>query len=242
MKINKYAAIFAAAMIMSFGAFAQQEEESTVEGEYMSSMDDVVVNELANSDEYENKLMALQFLDEAADNGKVSPEMMNALGRLAGEGVNTQNRTKGRVMNNYPEVRREACRILGKVGTDEAAQTLTQIVKSDGATGETMVLTAAIHSLGDIGYNENDVATNTIAFYSNRYLVLNPQNSSSLALEVVNAFEKLSGNTKDKKTMIDALQRISGNNIINKKVRDRAREILNNLRGSDSDSKSSSKK
>ncbi len=243
MKMNKICAFFALGMMFGAAAFAQQEEETTVEGEYMSSMDDVVVSELANSDEMENKLMALQFLDEAASNGSVSPEMMVSLERLAGEGVNTQSRTKGRVGNNFPEVRREACRILGKVGTDEAAQTLNKIVRAEGQTGETMVLNAAIYSLGEIGYNENDVSTNTIAFYSNRYLVLNPANSSSLALNVVNALEKLAGNTKDKKPVIDALQRIAGNTVINRNVRTRAKEVLTDLRGSDdSGSKKSASK
>ena len=114
MKLKKIATLLAAAALLSLAAYAD-EEESTVEGEYMSSMEDVVVQELSNSDELENKLMALQFLEEAANNGKVSPDMMVSLDHLAGEGTVTQSRTKGRVSNNFPEVRREACRILGKV-------------------------------------------------------------------------------------------------------------------------------
>ena len=70
MKLKKIAVLFAAASLLSYAAFAQSEEESTVEGEYMSSMEDVVVQELSNSDDLENKLMALQFLEEAANNAK----------------------------------------------------------------------------------------------------------------------------------------------------------------------------
>ena len=194
----------------------------------MSSMEDVVVQELSNSDELENKLMALQFLEEAANNGKVSPDMMVSLDHLAGEGTNTQSRTKGRVSNNFPEVRREACRILGKVGTPEAAKSLNKIVKADN---EPMVLAAAINSLGEIGYNDNDETTNTIAFYSDRFETLNP--TSSLALEIVNAYEKLAPKAKDKKPILSSLQRISVDYRLAKPVRNRAKDVLNNLRSAD---------
>ena len=231
MKIKKIATLLAAATLLSWAAFAE-EEESTVEGEYMSSMEDVVVQELSNSDELENKLMALQFLEEAANNGKVSPDMMVSLDHLAGEGTNTQSRTKGRVSNNFPEVRREACRILGKVGTPEAAKSLNKIVKADN---EPMVLAAAINSLGEIGYNDNDETTNTIAFYSDRFETLNP--TSSLALEIVNAYEKLAPKAKDKKPILSSLQRISVDYRLAKPVRNRAKEVLNNLRGEENGKK-----
>lgn len=231
MKIKKIATLLAAATLLSWAAFAE-EEESTVEGEYMSSMEDVVVQELSNSDELENKLMALQFLEEAANNGKVSPDMMVSLDHLAGEGTNTQSRTKGRVSNNFPEVRREACRILGKVGTPEAAKSLNKIVKADN---EPMVLAAAINSLGEIGYNDNDETTNTIAFYSDRFETLNP--TSSLALEIVNAYEKLAPKTKDKKPILSSLQRIAVDYRLAKPVRNRAKEVLNNLRGEENGKK-----
>ncbi|MBQ3837807.1 MAG: HEAT repeat domain-containing protein [Treponema sp.] len=231
MEIKKIATLLAAATLLSWAAFAE-EEESTVEGEYMSSMEDVVVQELSNSDELENKLMALQFLEEAANNGKVSPDMMVSLDHLAGEGTNTQSRTKGRVSNNFPEVRREACRILGKVGTPEAAKSLNKIVKADN---EPMVLSAAINSLGEIGFNDNDETTNTIAFYSDRFETLNP--TSSLALEIVNAYEKLAPKTKDKKPILSSLQRIAVDYRLAKPVRNRAKEVLNNLRGEENSKK-----
>lgn len=227
MNVKKIATLLAAATLLSWAAFAE-EEESTVEGEYMSSMEDVVVQELSNSDELENKLMALQFLEEAANNGKVSPDMMVSLDHLAGEGTNTQSRTKGRVSNNFPEVRREACRILGKVGTPEAAKSLNKIVKADN---EPMVLAAAINSLGEIGYNDNDETTNTIAFYSDRFETLNP--TSSLALEIVNAYEKLAPKAKDKKPILSSLQRISVDYRLAKPVRNRAKDVLNNLRSAE---------
>ncbi|MCH5282624.1 MAG: HEAT repeat domain-containing protein [Treponema sp.] len=228
MKTNVISLCIAIGLVFGTVAFAQ-ETETSVESEYMSSMDDLIITELANADERENKEVALQYLRDAAENGSVSPDMMVALEHLAGEGINTQSRTKGRVMNNFPDIRREACIILGQVGTDEAAVTLNKIVKTDN---EPMVLSAAIHSLGEIGYNDNDEVSNAIAFYSNKFESMNP--SSSLALEVVNAYEKLSGNIKDTKPVINSLQRIATDYHFVKPVRDRAQEVLNKMRSSSS--------
>lgn len=231
MKSRMISLCVVAGLVFGTAAFAE-ETETSVESEYMSSMDDIIITELANADERENKEVALQYLRDAAENGSVSPDMMMALDHLAGEGINTQSRMKGRVMNNFPDIRREACLILGQVGTEEAAVTLNKIVKTDN---EPMVLSAAIHSLGEIGYNDNDEISNAIAFYSNKFESMNP--SSSLALEVVNAYEKLSGNIKDTKPVINSLQRIATDYHFVKPVRDRAQEVLNKMRSSSNDSK-----
>lgn len=232
MKITKLSTCLIAGLALASMAFAQ-ESETTVEGEYMSSMDDVIITEFANAEGRENKEVALQYLRDAVDGGNVSPDMMMALERLAGEGINTQSRTKGRVSNNYPDIRREACLILGRVGTDEAAKTLNKIIKSDN---EPMVLSAAVYALGEIGYNENDEVSNAIAFYANKVETLNP--TSSLALEVVNAYEKLSGNIKDIRPVVNSLQRIASDPHLVKPVKDRAREVLNKIRNSDKNSDS----
>ncbi|MDE7292479.1 MAG: HEAT repeat domain-containing protein [Treponemataceae bacterium] len=232
MKMTKISTCLIAGLAFASMAFAQ-ESETTVEGEYMSSADDVIITELANADERENKEVALQYLRDAVEGGNVSPDMMMALEHLAGEGINTQSRTKGRVMNNYPDIRREACIILGKVGTDDAAKTLNKIMKTDN---EPMVLSAAVYALGEIGYNDNDEVSNAIAFYANKVETLNP--TSSLALEVVNAYEKLSGNIKDIKPVVNSLQRIATDHHFVKPVRDRAREVLNKIRSSDKNSDS----
>ncbi|MDE6068622.1 MAG: HEAT repeat domain-containing protein, partial [Treponemataceae bacterium] len=125
MKISMISLCVVAGLVFGTAAFAQ-ETETSVESEYMSSMDDLIITELANADERENKEVALQYLRDAAENGSVSPDMMMALEHLAGEGINTQSRMKGRVMNNFPDIRREACIILGQVGTEEAAVTLNK--------------------------------------------------------------------------------------------------------------------
>lgn len=233
MKINKLIAVGLTTLILGAGAFAQSSNnETSVESEYMSSMEDVVITEMANSDQRDNKLVALQYLEAAADKGNVSPDMLRALDQLAGEGISTQSRTKGRLSNNYPDIRAKACDILGKVGTEEAAYVLTNVVKNDN---EPWVLSRAIHALGEIGMNEDDKVTDTIAFISNRVEVLNP--TSSLANEIVDAYEKLLPQTKNRKPVIDSLTRIASDYRFVRPVRTKALELLRANSGAASEKK-----
>jgi len=93
MKSLKKVACTACALLMAFSVAAQ---EKSAEEEYLSTVEDVVITELANSDERDNKLVALQYLENAVEEGRVSPDMMVALDHLAGEGINTQSRQSGR--------------------------------------------------------------------------------------------------------------------------------------------------
>lgn len=235
MKINKFIVIGFVAIMISANLFAQdaqKENETSVESEYMSNIEDVVIMEMANSDQRDNKLVALQYLEEIANNGSVSKEMVQALNQLSGEGISTQSRTKGRIANNYPDIRAKACDILGKVGTEEAAYILTNVVKYDN---EPWVLTSAVKALGNIGINEDDKVTDTIAFISNRVEILNP--TSSLANEIIDAYEKLLPSTKNKKPVIDSLTRIASDYRLVRPVRAKALELLRSNSGAGSSSK-----
>uniref|UniRef100_UPI00388FE77D HEAT repeat domain-containing protein n=1 Tax=Treponema sp. TaxID=166 RepID=UPI00388FE77D len=201
--LSKVACTVCCALLLTFSLHA---EEKSAEQEYMSSVEDVVITELANSDERDNKLVALQYLEEAVENGRVSPDMMVALDHLAGEGINTQSRTSGRLTNNYPDIRAKACDLLGKVPTEESKTSLTKIALADN---EPMVITAAVRSLGEIGLNDNDDVVNTIAWANKKNAVLNP--TSSLALEVLIAYEKIADKVQDKGAMIQSVGQIAAN-------------------------------
>ena len=206
---------------------SQRKSETTVEDEYMASAEDTIIGELASSDDYDNKLVALSYLKDAVEGGRTSPEVIASLSRLAGEGVKTTARTNGRVMNNFPDVRAQACDLLGEVATEESKNTLVSIAVEDK---EPMVVTAAIRSLGNIGINDNDEVINMIEFVHKRYAALNP--TSSLALEVLNAYEKLAPNVQDKGPMIQSISEIRTNYRYATPVRTRATELLKSLQGS----------
>lgn len=232
MKSLKKVACAACAFCMAFSVLAQ---EKSAEEEYLSTVEDVVITELANSDERDNKLVALQYLENAVEEGRVSRDMMVALDHLAGEGINTQSRQSGRLVNNYPDIRAKACDLLAKVPTEESKTTLKNIALADN---EPMVITAAVRSLGEIGMNDNDDVVNTIAWANKKNAVLNP--TSSLALEVLIAYEKIADKVQDKGAMIQSVGQIATNYKYVKPVRDRALKLLKQLQSSGSSSKKNS--
>ena len=93
MKLSKKVFAASAMMLLAGFVFAQSEKESSVESEYLNDVDGDIIMTLAESDEYDNKLVALQYLANALDDGNTSDAVIQALDRLAGEGLTTQSRT-----------------------------------------------------------------------------------------------------------------------------------------------------
>lgn len=211
------------------------ETETSVENEYLNDVDGDIILSLANSDDLDNKLVALQYLQSAIEEGNTSATVIQALDQLAGEGLTTQSRTNGRVTNNYPEIRRQACLLLAKVPTEHSKNTLVSITLADN---EPMVMAAAVQSLGVIGINDNDEVVDAIAFANRRNQVLNP--TSSLALEVLSAFEALADKTDNKKAMIDAITRISTDYHYVTPVRQKAYKLLKKLSNTSNNGKTTS--
>ncbi len=232
MKINKVLALGVLTVTFAGSVFAQSQtvkssrSEKTVEEDYLSNVEDIIITELATSEDYDNKLVALQYLENAINEGRTSPDMVAALDGLAGEGVKSLSRTNGRVMNNYPDIRARACDLLGEIPSEESKNTLVSIATEDA---EPMVVTAAIRSLGNIGINENDEVVNMIEFIQHRYAALNP--TSSLALEILNAYEKLAPTVQDKGAMIQSISEIASNYHFVTPVRTKALNLIRSLQG-----------
>ncbi len=233
MKLLKRVVLMAAFITTASIIFAQTQSvqkknsnssETSVENEYLNDVDADIIMSLAESDELDNKLVALQYLQEAIDSGNQSEAIIQALDKLSGEGLTNQTREKGRLMNNFPEIRRQACLLMAKVPTEHSKNVLVSIAVADS---EPMVIAAAVKSLGEIGINDNDEVVEAIAFANRRNQVLNP--TSSLAMEVLDAFEILASKTDNKKVMIDAVARISTDYHYVTPVRQRAYKILKQL-------------
>ncbi|MGN0728212.1 HEAT repeat domain-containing protein [Treponema sp.] len=238
MKLSKLASV-ACCIFICQALFAQGQNvknknsrsETTVEEEYFSSAEDIIIGELAASEDYDNKLVALQYLEEAVAAGRTSPDMTAALSRLAGEGVKSQARTNGRIMNNFPDIRAKACDILGEIPSEESKNMLVSIAVEDK---EPMVVTAAIRSLGNIGMNDNDEVVSMIDFVHKKYAALNP--TSSLALEVLNAYEKLAPTVQDKGAMIQSISSIGTNYRYVTPVRTKALQLIKALQSGNTSS------
>lgn len=231
MKFNKILAIILfAALLVALPAQTQTvtRGETTAEEDYLSNFEDIIIAELTASDEYDNKLLALQYIEDALTNAGSSRDMTQiqiALDSLAGEGVTTESRTAGRLINNFPDVRAKACDLLAQLPTVETKVTLTKIALADN---EPMVATAAIRSLGQIGIDPDD-AVATIAWVQKKYAVLNP--TSSLAFEILNAFELLGSQVQDKSEMIQCISAIAVNYQYVTPVRDKAKALLKQYTG-----------
>lgn len=236
MKFNKIVTILFCMILFSGVLFAQStaRTETTVEQEYLSTVEDVIIKELALADDRDNKQVALQYIELAIDGGNTSPDILAALDSLAGEGIFSQSRTNGRLDNNYPDIRKSACDLLGKIKTPQSKETLMKIAIADN---EPMVATAAIRSLGEIGLNQQDDVIDSISWTHKKFAALNP--TSSLAWEVLIAFEKLEGTVDEKGPMIQTISQIAVNNLYVTPVRTKALALLKKMTGRGDSSNSS---
>lgn len=207
------------------------ETETSVENEYLNDVDGEIIMTLANSDELDNKLVALQFLENAIKDGNTSDSVIQALDQLAGEGITSESRTNGRLKNNFPQIRRQACLLMAQVPTEHSKNTLVKIAIADN---EPMVIAAAVQSLGVIGINENDEVVSAIAFANKRNQVLNP--TSSLAMEVLNAYEALSSSCDNIKIITESIAMIATDYHYVTPVRTKASKLLKSLTNSSSSS------
>ncbi|AIN92724.1 HEAT repeat domain-containing protein [Treponema putidum] len=218
-------------MILCLGlcfVFAEEGEKPgsmmTVEEAYLNSMEGIILKEMVTTEGRDSKFVALQMVEEAIESGRVTPELQEALDSLATVGLTSVVRENGRVANNYPDVRREACRLLGKIKNEQAKKSLMTVMYTDN---EPVVIMEAVKSLGELGYNNNDEVVDMINFINRKFDIINPQ--SSLALEVLNAYEKLAPTVKDKRAMTESIMRIANNFNYITPVRNRAMEVLKSI-------------
>ena len=198
-------ALLVSLSLLSGALFAQNSEvpaddsEISVEDAYLQSFENMIIKELADSDGRDNKMVALQYINNALDRGDTSAEMHEALESLALEGISTVAREGNRVVNNYPDVRARACEALGRLGTEEAKDTLIEVLNSEN---EPMVATEAIRALGNMGINNNDETTEMIAWIGRKFNIINP--TSSMALEILDAFVQIAEEARACAALLDA--------------------------------------
>lgn len=198
----------------------------TVEEAYLSSVEGVIIKELAQADTRDSKLVALQYIESALNDGRSNEDIQVALDSLAKEGITTVIRESNRTVNNFPDIRMKACELLGKAGTPEAKDTLIAVMYSDN---EPSVIKEAVKSLGELGYNDNDEVVEMINWITRKFDIILP--TSSLALEVLNTYEKLAPKVENKSGMIESIIRIASNYQYVTPVRTRAYEVLKSVSG-----------
>ncbi len=239
MKLTKKIFLIGALISASAMLFAQAQSvqkkttssnnETYVENEYLNDIDTEIIMGMAEADDLDSKLVALQYIEDAINDGNTSQGVIEALDKLSGEGVLSESRTNGRKVNNFPEVRRQACLLMAKVPTEH---TKNQLINIMVAEDEPMVLSAAVQSLGIINPENTGEVVEAISWINKRNAALNP--TSSLAWQVVDTYEKLAPNADSRtmKVMTASLTEIAANYRYSTPVRDKAKSLLKKLSNS----------
>lgn len=167
----------------AFSQASEQDRRSTIEDVFLrQQIETQILASQARSTEYENKLLALQTIRKLHESGELhaSPETFQIVQSLATEGTSHQIRQAGRVINNYPVVRKEAAALLGDIGGREAQEVLLKVVRDDP---ETMVLAEAVYALGKIGPfgNADAVAEHIVYTLIRENARISPDNNLALA-------------------------------------------------------------
>jgi hypothetical protein len=207
---------------------AQNRSETSAEQEYLSSIEAVIVAELAADDRRESKQEALVYLKSAVEEGRVTTVVRQTLINLAGEGTLSESRTNGRVTNNYPDIRWQACDLLGQVPSVESKEALKKIAYVEN---EPKVAAAAVEALAKMEMGETYDTLDSIIWVQKRFAAINP--TSSLADAVLNAYQQLAPSVKDpsfKSQMVQSIAEIATNYSYVKPVRDKAFALLKTLR------------
>lgn len=198
----------------------------TVEEAYLNSVEGVIIKGLADSEGRDSKQVALQYIENAIASGRKTEDIQASLNSLASEGINSVVREDGRTMNNFPDIRMKAAELLGQMGTTQAKDTLIAVMYSEN---EPSVISAAVKSLGQLGFNDNDEVIDMINWITRKFDIIYP--TSSLALEILNTYEKMAPNVKNKTGMIEAIVRIANNYNYVTPVRNRAFQVLKQVSG-----------
>jgi HEAT repeat protein len=203
--------------------------ERTIEELYLQNAEMSVIRQQAVTVDREMKLLALDNMEQLIEEGKVNEDSADALyllDYLAMEGIAREVRVNGRLINYFPEVRRRAANLLGKVGGETAKDTLLDVIDNDN---EPMVLAEAAYALGEIGINNDDQVALVLADMITQQSVVAPDDN--LAFAVLLAFEKIAEANEglNNPDVFNAIIQIAQGNYI-REVRRKALDVMNKMR------------
>ncbi|MDC7225837.1 MAG: HEAT repeat domain-containing protein [Spirochaetales bacterium] len=226
---NIMIAVIVSLLAFAPAVFSQSDDEITVEEFYLQNIEMVIIKEQASTLDRDSKLMALKNIEEMIDEGKVSEgdtEVHYILDYLAQEGLGREINEAGRMVNNMPIVRKEACTLLGELGGEDAKNTLVDIALKDN---ETMVLSEAVYALGKLGMNDNNQVSQAVASIILSQNVLGPDDN--LAYSALLSLEKIAeaNSGLSDPLAFQAIIAIAQGSYI-RPVKMKANELLNDLR------------
>jgi len=151
-------------LLLAAAAGAQQgQRELTVEELYLRDIEFQILSEKAFSGDPELKMSVLDEMERMIAQDKVEdPDKVQfVLEYLAMEGTGRRVRENARLVNYFPEVRRRAANLLGRLGGVKAKDALISVLIVDD---EPMVKAEAAYALGMIGLNDANDTVKAILF------------------------------------------------------------------------------
>lgn len=228
MKIRA-AALFLAVIMVPLTA--QEQSEATIEELYLqSAIKTQIIKAEAASPDRDMKMVALTDIRDMVAEGSASdnPEILEVLGDLAGEGVTNIVREQGLVINDFPEVRREAAKILGEMGTPEAARELNTILLTDP---EPMVMSEAILAISNISVDDTNARNRSMAAAIYRQTAVNKDNNFAYTyLQAVENVASREGGINDPMIFEEVAKIADARQGYNRVVRERAFRLLRELK------------
>ncbi|HVP18781.1 MAG TPA: HEAT repeat domain-containing protein [Spirochaetia bacterium] len=207
-------------------------KEITIEELFLRSVEFQILREKAASDDYDIKMSALDDLEKkinAGVSGSDTAQVEFVLEYLAMEGSGRVVREAGRQVNNFPEVRRRAASLLGRVGTEESKNALIRTLLIDD---EPMVKAEAAYALGNLGMNPGNQVVQAIEFAYNMEDPTAPDQNFGYAISL--AIEKLAqktpGGLKDPEAYRLLVKIAQGNYL--RTVKAKALQVLDELKSS----------
>jgi HEAT repeat protein len=226
----RFSALIIAVLIAIPAGYVQSQSsdsEMSVEESYLQeAVDLMIIRETSKQDSLDQKLIALAFIGSLLEQGSTNEEIRVTLERLSLEGTNVQARERGRLKNDYPEVRRQAAKHLSAFANEEAKTALLKVCVSDN---EPLVLQEAVRSLGIIGIDNDGEVVGTIVWVTNKFNnTISPDNL--LALAAIDALDKIAKKNKSvREEAFQLLIKISEGSY-SPPVKEKARQTIMDIR------------
>lgn len=165
------------------------QDDTTIEEEYLQkSMMVQMIESSAYSEDRDMKMIALSDINDMVNDGDLSEdsiEVIRVLFDLGQEGVGRTVREQNKIINDFPMVRREACKLLGELGGEDSRKYLSVILQSDP---DPMVQAEAIVAMAkcDVTGDARAQRAMAAAMYKQRFA---PERSNNFAIAFLNAIQ-----------------------------------------------------
>ena len=225
--------LFAVFAVVAAGAQTAQSAQNNgagINASFAESLGTANLLAEATSIDRNSQMMALAAATQLVSKGKLSQndtsKAFAVLRALAYSGTINETISGMTVINSYPTIRMEACRLLGELGGAQADEILMRVLANDT---EPMVLSEATFQLGRLGTNPKNRVSEAISAAFGRQDALRLDNN--LAYASLLAFESIAKKNQGitDPSVFDVIARIQTGDYVTT-VKQKAARVMAELR------------